>query len=307
MITQVNDIKIKEEESPALHLFLYLTSFFALAFSVSGVISILYALIEKVAKDYADYSYYSGFDEYIVRYGISSILVAGAVYLITMWYINKLLYKGSIPENSKIRKWLTYIIMFFAAAAIIGDMVAIIYSFLGGEMALRFFLKSLVILLVAGSILTFYFKEMKKREMVGKVYRSNTIAGSILIAVFLILIIIPFFSISNPFEARKKKIDEATISRMMKIENSINDFYDDKESLPKSLIELKNNNSSSYYSIEDKDINGISYKIRGRGEYQICANFLNKDDDYYDKEWSHDKGVICFDKKIFDWDSKNNY
>lgn len=290
----------KEEENPALHFFLYLISFFALGFSVSGVISIIYAFIEKFIKDVAEYSYYSyGYGESIVKYGISSILAAGTVYIIIMWYISKLLYKGSIPENSKARKWLTYIVMFFAAATILGDLVTIFYNFLGGEMASKFFLKALIVLIIAGAIFGFYFWDMKKRDIMGKKYKINSIAGIILISVFLILIIAPFFSISNPFEARKQNIDDATVSRLTRIDNSIKNFYQENNRLPSYLSDLKS--SESYYVLKDDDIKDIGYKIKNKTGYELCTNFLadsKEDIYYYNKEWQHKKGSKCFSKEV---------
>ena len=122
-------------------------SFLSLSFAASGVISILYAFIEKFVPDVSSLSslsYYNYMDSFIVKYGISSIFIAGTVYIIVMWYINKLIFKGSVPESSKVRKWLTYIVLFIAAASVLGDLASLLYNFLDGDMALKFFLKFLV-------------------------------------------------------------------------------------------------------------------------------------------------------------------
>jgi hypothetical protein len=70
------------------------------------------------------------------------------------------------PEkrSSKIRKWLTYLTLFVTAGVIIGDLIALIFNLLGGEITTRFALKSLVILGIAGLIFGYYLWDLKKEE-----------------------------------------------------------------------------------------------------------------------------------------------
>ncbi len=310
--TQANQRDSGEEKSPALHFFLYLMSFLSLSFAASGVISILYAFIEKFVPDVSSLSslsYYNYMDSFIVKYGISSIFIAGTVYIIVMWYINKLIFKGSVPESSKVRKWLTYIVLFIAAASVLGDLASLLYNFLDGDMALKFFLKFLVIIVVAGATFGFYLWDMRKRNMVGKVYKQNRIFGAILIVVFLVLVVAPFFFIASPFEARRQKIDQSMVDKLSIISNNINDYYQDRKTLPGTLSAVVEYTDSSdykgYSSVNEKDIEKISYVTKGSASYQLCADFLTvsqKEVYSYNKEWQHGKGKKCFTKNVTDYE-----
>ncbi len=306
----------REEEGQALHFFLYLVSFFSLGMAVSGVIATVFAFIEKFVEDATSYDFYSSsMGESAIKYGISSIVIAGAVYLLSASYINRLLYRGSIFESSRARKWLTYIVMFVATATILGDLVAVLSNFLGGDLALRFFLKALTILIASGAVLGFYLWDMKKREIVGKKYRANLFSGIALVVVFLILIVAPFFFISNPFEARRLRLDDATVDKLRNVDNSIQNYWEtNKKKLPVSLEKIIKDATSgdTYYYLREEDVKAVQYSIKNKEEYELCADFLADSREeiarasYYDKQWQHQKGTQCFTRKVNDKGNINN-
>ncbi len=53
---------------------------------------------------------------------------------------------------SKVRRWLTYLTLFFASGIIIGDVITLLYNLLGGEITIRFLLKALVVAFIAGTV-----------------------------------------------------------------------------------------------------------------------------------------------------------
>ncbi len=65
---------------------------------------------------------------------------------------------------SGIRRWLTYITLFIAAGIIIGDLISLLYRFLGGELTLRFILKSLVAGTIAGTLFVYYLGGLRQEE-----------------------------------------------------------------------------------------------------------------------------------------------
>ncbi|MEK7085265.1 MAG: DUF5671 domain-containing protein, partial [Patescibacteria group bacterium] len=68
--------------------------------------------------------------------------------------------------NLRIRKWLVYFTLFAASLFIIGDLIALIYNFLQGELTVRFFLKILTVFFVAGSVFWYYFMDIRKHHTV---------------------------------------------------------------------------------------------------------------------------------------------
>jgi hypothetical protein len=48
---------------------------------------------------------------------------------------------------------------------VIGDVVTLIYYFLGGEMTVRFSLKVLTIGVIAGTVLAYYLTDLRREEV----------------------------------------------------------------------------------------------------------------------------------------------
>ena len=62
------------------------------------------------------------------------------------------------------RRWLTYLTLFVAAAVLIGDVANLVYSLLGGELTVRFCLKVLTIGGIAGTAFWFYLSDLRRDE-----------------------------------------------------------------------------------------------------------------------------------------------
>ena len=96
-----------------------------------------------------------------IRWAIASLIVIFPVYLLTMRYLNRSYRAMPSKRDLRIRKWLIYFTLFIASLVMIGDLVALINNFLGGELTVRFFLKVLTIFFVAGSVFYYYFWDLK--------------------------------------------------------------------------------------------------------------------------------------------------
>ncbi len=99
-----------------------------------------------------------------IRWSLAVLMVIFPVYIAVGWFLNKGYERRPEKRNARIRKWLLYFTLFVAALIIIGDLVALIYNLLGGELTLRFFFKMLTILFVAGSIFGYYLVDIRKHH-----------------------------------------------------------------------------------------------------------------------------------------------
>ena len=305
-----NTYQTSEENNSALHFFLYLITFFALQSLATGLGTILYQIIDKFFPDAnSGYSSYDGFTQMAIKFGLASIIIAAPIYFILSFLITRYLSAGKIKENSKVRKWVTYIILFIAAAIILGDLILLVYNFLGGEMAAQFFLKALVILLIAGSILGYYFWDMRKKNMVGMKYAGNKIAASVAITIIAVVFVGSFFIMDSPALTRDKNIDGQTISRMKSYVSYIDSYYQKYNMLPNSLSDLSGDLSN--YSYQNTTGINVVYDKTGDYAYQLCADFRNSNlqdpasegDINFNAEggsssWAHDKGNKCFSETI---------
>lgn len=142
--------------------FIYLVLFMCLYLSAYNFGSLLFEFINRWIPD-ALRTYESG-NLSSVRFAVSALIVAFPVYLWLSSLMAKSVKADPDKRGSKIRKWLTYLTLFIAAGIIIGDLISLLFNLLGGELTARFFLKTLVVLFVAGSIFGYYLWDLRQEE-----------------------------------------------------------------------------------------------------------------------------------------------
>ena len=140
--------------------FVYLLLFTALFLSAYHFGSILFELIERTWPDPAG----SRFSDTSLRWSVSNVVVSFPLYLYLTLRQGRELRRDPGKRASKVRKWLTYMTLFFAAGFLIGDLVALVFYFLGGELTVRFGLKVLVVAAIAGTAFGYYLRDLRRDE-----------------------------------------------------------------------------------------------------------------------------------------------
>ena len=69
-----------------------------------------------------------------------------------------------VKRASPVRRWLTYLTLAVTASILIGDCTTLVYSLLGGEMTMRFFLKAATIGAIAGTGFVYYLSDLRRDE-----------------------------------------------------------------------------------------------------------------------------------------------
>lgn len=150
----------KSSTASAKEAFFYLLAFSTLATWTIGLGSLMFTLIDQWIPDpLATYSYYN---QYSIASSTASILVAFPIYIFMMSLILREIRKDPGKLESSIRKWLTYIALFIAAAVIIGDLITILTYFLHGSLTGRFIAKAVTVMLIAGSVFWYYLSSLKR-------------------------------------------------------------------------------------------------------------------------------------------------
>lgn len=140
--------------------FLYLLLFTTLYLSAFNLGGLLFELIEVAVPDPAD-PVRHGLQ---VSWNVANLVVAFPVYVLLARRQERELRDEPAARGSKVRKWLTYGTLFVAAGFLIGDLVALVYGFLEGDLTLRFFLKVLVVAAIAGTVFTYYLRDLRGDE-----------------------------------------------------------------------------------------------------------------------------------------------
>lgn len=142
----------KQRGGSAKETFLYLLSFITLGIWSQALGSIGFIAVNYMIDDPLDRSrWFSNLAANLAR-----LIIVYPVYLLLMKVIFSNLAEHSQNYQSGIRKWLTYVALFITALIVIGDLVWFLTSLLTGSLTLGFVFKSLIVLLIAGTIFCYY-------------------------------------------------------------------------------------------------------------------------------------------------------
>lgn len=144
--------------------FLYLVLFATLYFAAWNLGSLLFDLINHFWPDPATPEYAIVRLGSEIRWSTAALIIAFPVFVFMSHLITREVAKHPIKRLSPVRRWLTYLTLFIAAAVLVGDMTTLVYNLLGGELSTRFLLKVLVAALIAGSVFGYYLYDLRREE-----------------------------------------------------------------------------------------------------------------------------------------------
>lgn len=138
--------------------FFYGLMFAALAMTAWHLVALLHNLIDHWVAD--------PLTENGGRYALSSTrwsIAALIVFTPTFLVLNRRTVQATKADPGKrrsgVRKWLGYVTLFLASITLLGDLMAVIYALLSGDLTLRFILKALIVAGVAGTIFAYFRQE----------------------------------------------------------------------------------------------------------------------------------------------------
>jgi len=144
--------------------FLYLVLFASLYWAAWHLGSLVFDLINRAWPDPAADVYAFRRVSESIRWSTASVIIAFPVFLFVARYLGKELARNPVKRLSAVRRWLTYLTLFVAAAVLIGDMITLVYNLLGGELTIRFVLKVIVAAVIAGAIFGYYLADLRREE-----------------------------------------------------------------------------------------------------------------------------------------------
>lgn len=138
--------------------FFYGLMFAALAMTAWHLVALLHNLIDHwmadpLAENAGRYTLNS------TRWSIAALIVFTPTFLV----LNRRTVQATKADPGKrrsgVRKWFGYVTLFLASVSLLGDLMAVIYALLSGDLTARFTLKALVVAGVAGTIFTYFRQE----------------------------------------------------------------------------------------------------------------------------------------------------
>ncbi|KKT82728.1 MAG: hypothetical protein A3B99_01015 [Candidatus Yanofskybacteria bacterium RIFCSPHIGHO2_02_FULL_44_12b] len=294
--------------------FLYLLSIITMVVSAVSLGVLLFQYINIYFPDLISDPYFSKSNYFsAIRSALAALLVVFPVYVWAAWFLKKDIYNFPEKRELKVRKWLLYLTLFVAALVIIGDLVALIYNFLEGELSTRFMLKILSILFIAGSVFAYYFHELKEKENQWPWVKSYI---WFVLSAVIVAAIAGFWVAGSPQSQRLVRFDERRVSDLQWIQGEIINYWQRKEQLPASIDSLRNDISGFIPPRDPETGSPYEYMVLDLLRFQLCAVFSTSDIDRNSKSgnerltvpkpvaaelnynWQHPSGRQCFEREI---------
>lgn len=287
--------------------FLQLFNILTFYLSVIGFITLFIQYINALFPDTLNY-YFSGIAD-AVRIASSILLIAVPAYLFTAWLLAKDLMIEPQKRELKLRKWLVYFTLFISAVTIIVDLITFVYNFLSGELTTRFFLKILVVLLVAGAVFGYYMWDLKRKELLSNIPKILAIT---LLVIMLGSVAAGFFIIGTPFTQRNRRFDEQRVQNLQMLQGQVLNYWTQKGVLPEQTSILNDSISGFVVPVDPKTNESYGYRKIDQLTFELCANFSTVSEnnsinnhvkypvpyDSYNQNWSYKAERTCFSRKI---------
>lgn len=291
----------REANNAAKFAFLYLLSLVSLIFVSTSVGAVIFQVINKFITDPI---HTEAFQQDALKFAVAALIIAGPIYFLTSRYINRSLESGHLPLQSAIRRWLTYLILFIVSVVMIGWLIGTISSYMNGDLTLKFGLKSLASLIIAGMIGGYYWYDIRREKVVAK-DKKVMWYGYTSIALVVIALIVAVIYAGSPREARDRRSDDLLLGNFDTIDSAINSYFLENAKLPADLATLVKEKRI----IDEKQLTDpvsgekIVYKPGKDKLYELCATFRrsNKQDNqnsYFYSRWPHDSGNQCLTQRI---------
>ena len=254
-ITFRKNIMNGETKTKALDVFVYIGILISLVWSVVNLLQIIFSAIDRKFVDILNTSIQVDMYNSDVRMAIASLVVMYPLYLGLSWYVAKDIEKFTYKRDLMIRKVMIYLTLFVTVCTLLGTLVSVIYTYLGGEISERFLLKALAIFVVSLALFVYYLYSMR-RNYTNK--SSIPIIASIVVTLFVILSLVWSINIiGTPKEMRAKRIDSTRLSDISRIQQEILNRVNMTDKIPADLVEL--NNAFQGYAVPKDPVTKIAY------------------------------------------------
>ncbi len=293
-------------KTTAKDFFLYLGVFIGLYVSAINFLTLASAMIDKVFPVAGQYYYGDG----TIRFALAALIIFFPAFIYLSVTVNKDLKVNPDSREMWVRKWLIFLTLFVSGLTVLIDLATLVYRFLGAEdLSIQFFLKVLIVALIAISIFRYYLYDLKR--MSGDFAKSTKTFAYIISAIVLIAFIYGFILI-QPFAQHGKNLDQTRVNDLMTIQNYVvYTQYQQKTTVPEKLV----NDPISGFTIPLDPETKIPYEYKkiSADSFELCATFSasSTDDQYPNRmypvsmpyggisdNWAHPIGHYCFSRVI---------
>lgn len=263
-------------------------SFILLGIVATALGILLFGVVNKFFPDVLDTvnMYTEASTSSAIHYAIAALIIGFPLYYfsIRLWF--RTFREDEGRTESKLSQWLTYLVLLITAVTIVGDLITVVFTLLQGEITVRFFLKALVILMIAGIVFGFYYLERRKVQYHVDIPRTLFLVfGRIVTGILLLSIALGFFASGSPTTERQRTFDRTRSEHLETLSDCVTNYAKTFGKLPVSLDDIRYTSELNYCgnSMQDPET-ALLYEYRvitpsteeglmRVGEFELCATF----------------------------------
>lgn len=287
--------------------FFHLGVVIALYIGAGALINLAFVIIDAV---FPNQLYFNNYYTSPLSWPVAILIIVFPIYILLSWLLSKDYRLMPEKRTLGIRKWLLYLTLFVSGGVIAGDLITLIYRFLGGEIiTIGFILKVVAIFIIAAGIFGYYISDLRDKTNPRKNKMYAIISGVVILA----LIIWGFVIFGSPMKQRMLRLDSQKVSDLQNIQWQVTNYWQQKQVLPQTLDTI-NDPISGYIVPRDQDTGeSYEYKISGERKFELCAKFNlasvgvnysepaifpEKPGMNQNENWLHAEGRSCFERTI---------
>lgn len=272
--------------------FLHLLATALLYNSVVAAGSVLYVLLDRWLPLPGERPFWhTG----VLRWAAAALVVSLPILVLVRRTIVRDQTANPIARVTPIYRFLAYFSLLLTVLVMAGDLVCLVIAFLGGDVGPRFFLKSLVVLLLAGGVYLWYSSDVGREETArpgtapspAPAWRDRLWQGGLALA--LACLTAALVLLGNPLEARLRRLDEQRVADLRRIQSIVEQFHRRTGRLPETLEALRVDPETFVAALADPVTHeGYGYERSGERTYRLSATFDRPSADDAEPEWMRD-------------------
>jgi hypothetical protein len=260
--------------------FISLGVIISLITSASAFLVLLFEILNKKFPDALNSTYQYGYYSYdfeTIKGTIATLIIFFPVFLLLSYYWRKISKKELGAKDNVIFKWMIYLVLFLASLLIVIDLVTLVRYFVSGEITSRFIFKVLGAAVVACLIGYNYLYELKNHNNLNIKSRISLLCTIKSIVLFFAIIVWSFIVMGSPSQQRAWRLDETRKNDLQSIQGQVINYWQQKGTLPATLIELSNPISSFIVPVDPEFDKGRVYEYIPKDNltFDLCATFTS--------------------------------
>lgn len=280
-----------------------------------GAMAALYTVAFSLGSllfSYIDFSFPDALEYYVdpysggMRFAMASLIVVLPTLILLMRAIRRDITRDPSRRDVWVRRWALYLTLFLAGVAVLADLIALINSFLGGDLTTRFILKVLTVFAIASFVFARMYAELRG-YWDSNPGREKLMQGGAAFAV-AVAILSGFFILGSPSQVRLYRFDDQKVMDLQNVQWQIVNFWQQKERLPDPLIEIADPISGFTLPVDPQPPLAYTYRKNGDRSFELCATFNRESQrnaavrpaypGNENENWQHGAGEHCFERTI---------